>query len=204
MSSQRDKISPEQRDHDLERAVLSLKTTIPIDTIQTVANWWNQWYRFTGHRRLGRALREFANSRSPKKTSSQGPEESGAYSSLRARTITDDVNYIFSETELESPAMFAVKTIGGDVHIALNTSHPAYSYLKVVTRSSDLDPHEIRDVSAENANEWSNAIGMLLESWARYEEEQPNGNLRARAQNARLDWGRVAREQISNLSRESV
>ena len=38
-------------------------------------------------------------------------------------------------------------------------------------------------------------LRLLLEAWARYEDEQPAGSARRNhAQHARWDWGRMARE----------
>jgi hypothetical protein len=37
-------------------------------------------------------------------------------------------------------------------------------------------------------------LKLLLEAWARYEDELTDGVKKERAQEARLDWGRVARQ----------
>ena len=200
MSSPQRKLSPEEMDRQLESAVESLKSLIPSETMQVVADWWNQWYRFTGHRRLGRALKDQAQSQSQRTKKSDFNPQTTTSSTFRAHTLTNGINYTFVEQELDSPAMFTVDTVGGEIRIALNTSHPAHSYLSILMRSSD---HEKEEDNTRPANHLAQGIGILLESWAKYEEEQPKGTLRVRAQNARMDWGRVARERLSILERES-
>jgi hypothetical protein len=37
-------------------------------------------------------------------------------------------------------------------------------------------------------------LKLLLTAWARYEDEEPDGIRKTRAQDARSDWGRMARQ----------
>jgi hypothetical protein len=37
-------------------------------------------------------------------------------------------------------------------------------------------------------------LKLLLAAWARYEDEQPDGKRRQDTQDARVDWGRIARQ----------
>lgn len=126
-----------------------------------------------------------------KELESQGmPEE--AAKELAARTISDGLKYVFAEADLETPAFFSVKQKGGSIIITLNTSHPAYDSLVEVLEREDPDESELglrtRLKSAEDG------LKLLLMAWARYEDEQPDGSRRDAAQEARLDWGRLARQ----------
>jgi len=42
------------------------------------------------------------------------------------------------------------------------------------------------------------ALKLLLMAWARYEDEQPEGVRKQNAQDARIDWGRLARRFLEN------
>lgn len=126
-----------------------------------------------------------------KELESQGMAEEAA-KELAARTISDGLKYVFAEADLESPAFFSVKQKGGSIIITLNTSHPAYDSLVEVLEREDPDGTEeglrTRLKSAEEG------LKLLLMAWARYEDEQPDGARRDAAQEARLDWGRLARQ----------
>jgi hypothetical protein len=102
-----------------------------------------------------------------------------------------NLKYSFVEADIESHAFFTVKTKGGKILISLNTNHPAYKNLVEVlesaTEGATLDDLTLR---LKNA---SDGLKLLLMAWARYEDEQPDGNLKNRAQDARQDWGRIAK-----------
>ena len=51
----------------------------------------------------------------------------------------------------------------------------------------------------ERLNRALDGLKLLLMAWARYEDEQPDGTLRQRTQDARLDWGRIARSFLQEL-----
>jgi hypothetical protein len=122
---------------------------------------------------------------------SQGMSE-GAAKELAARTISDGLKYVFAEADLESPAFFSVKQKGGSIIITLNTSHPAYdSLVEVLERE---DPDETEEGLRARLHSAEDGLKLLLMAWARYEDEQPDGMRRERAQETRLDWGRLARQ----------
>lgn len=121
----------------------------------------------------------------------QGMSE-GAAKELAARTISDGLKYVFAEADLESPAFFSVKQKGGSIIITLNTSHPAYdSLVEVLERE---DPDETEEGLRARLHSAEDGLKLLLMAWARYEDEQPDGTRRERAQETRLDWGRLARQ----------
>lgn len=122
---------------------------------------------------------------------SQGMSEDAA-KELAARTISDGLKYVFAEADLESPAFFSVKQKGGSIIITLNTSHPAYeSLVEVLERE---DPDETAEGLRVRLHSAEDGLKLLLMAWARYEDEQPDGTRRERAQETRLDWGRLARQ----------
>ena len=115
---------------------------------------------------------------------------------LAAKTVTDGLKYVFAEAALETPAFFTVKPRGGSIIITLNTTHPAYRHLVEVLEESDkIDDVEGLRQRLENALD---GLKTLLYAWARFEDEQPDGRRKEGAQDARTDWGRVARGFFSS------
>jgi hypothetical protein len=111
---------------------------------------------------------------------------------LAALAVRNSLKYVFVEAPSESPAFFSVQPRGGAIIITLNTTHPAYGRLVDVLESdvnTELDANEL----SERLNRAMDGLKLLLMAWARYEDEQPDGALRQRTQDARLDWGRIAR-----------
>jgi hypothetical protein len=53
-----------------------------------------------------------------------------------------------------------------------------------------VDTDTLRSRLAKSAE----GLKLLLTAWARYEDEQPDGIRKTRAQEARSDWGRIARQ----------
>ena len=112
---------------------------------------------------------------------------------LSATVVQDGIKYVFNVSDIETSAFFSVRPRGGAVVIALNMSHPAYRHLIELLDAPNpeaLSPEEL--VSRLN-NAWM-GLKLLLEAWARYEDEQPEGPRRNQVQDARNDWGRVARQ----------
>lgn len=110
---------------------------------------------------------------------------------LAAKTVSDGLKYAFVRADLETPAFFSVRPRGGAIIVALNTNHPAYDKLvEVLEEEVEGANAEALQARLDNASE---GLKLLLSAWARYEDEQPDGILRTRAQEARTDWGRMAR-----------
>jgi histidine kinase/DNA gyrase B/HSP90-like ATPase len=111
---------------------------------------------------------------------------------LAAKTISDGLKYVFATAPLETSAFFSVKPRGGAIVITLNTSHPAYNNLVELldeeVEGADTDTLRTRLVKS------AEGLKLLLTAWARYEDEQPDGIRKTRAQEARSDWGRIARQ----------
>jgi len=96
--------------------------------------------------------------------------------------------YLFAVADLETAAFFSVKPKGGVIIVTLNSRHPAYDKLVHVLEGDDEGDPQIR------LNQALDGLKLLLTAWARYEDEQPDGQRRERAQDARSDWGRIARQ----------
>ena len=104
----------------------------------------------------------------------------------------NNLKYSFVNAEFESSAFFSVKSKGGKILISLNTSHPAYHKLvEVLEETTEGATQDELDKRLKNASE---GLKLLLMAWARYEDEQPDGNLKNRVQDSRQDWGRIARQ----------
>jgi hypothetical protein len=111
---------------------------------------------------------------------------------LAAQTVGRGLKYTFVQSNINGPAFFDVKSRGGAVIISLNVSHPAYVHLVELLRedADELEEDELR-LRLTMARE---GLELLLMAWARYEDEQPDGKRRTQVQDARWDWGRMARE----------
>ncbi len=116
---------------------------------------------------------------------------------MATNTVVNDLKYRFVEASLDTAEFFTVRASGGGaLIITLNTQHPAYSRLIEVLEesASGLDADILR-TRLRNARE---GLRTLLIAWARYEDEQPFGARQEYARNARNDWGRVARDFLSD------
>lgn len=109
-----------------------------------------------------------------------------------ANTVDHGQKYLFVDADLETPSFFSVRQKGGSIIVSLNTNHPAYDNLVEVLRddTESSDDSELR----ERLMKASDGLKLVLMAWARYEDEQPDGLRRENAQEARLDWGRIARQ----------
>lgn len=115
---------------------------------------------------------------------------------LAATTVDDGLKYTFVEAPLDSPAFFSVKPKGGIIILTLNTKHPAYKNL-VEVLEDNIEDADINTLRTRLANSLD-ALKLLLMAWARYEDEQPEGIRKQNAQDARIDWGRLARRFLEN------
>jgi hypothetical protein len=119
----------------------------------------------------------------------QGLNQADA-SELARSAVSGSLKYIFAEANLDSPAFFSVQPRGGALIVTLNTRHPAYSRLvDVLERDRSNQSSDVLQERLENALD---GLKLLLMAWARYEDEQDAGR-REHAQDARVDWGRIAR-----------
>ena len=108
------------------------------------------------------------------------------------RVISDGRKYEFYEADLTSSEFFTVRPRGGVILIGLNTNHPAYDHLVTLMRDVD-DENDIEQLKFRMKKSYE-ALKLLIEAWARYEDELSDGPPKDRARDARTSWGVVARE----------
>lgn len=110
---------------------------------------------------------------------------------LAASTVGRGLKYTFAHAASSSAAFFDVKSRGGAIIVTLNTSHPAYANLIEILEDefdeADLETLKSRLIRARDG------LKLLLTAWARFEDEQSDKQ-RSRVQDARWDWGRMARD----------
>jgi hypothetical protein len=126
----------------------------------------------------------------------QGLNDSDA-SELANLAVTDSLKYLFAEASLDSPAFFSVQPRGGALIVTLNTRHPAYPRLVDVLEKDQAD--QSVDTLKDRLNNALEGLKLLLMAWARYEDEQDTTGREA-AQDARVDWGRIARRFLERSS----
>lgn len=113
---------------------------------------------------------------------------------LAAETVNNGLKYVFTEASLDADAFFSVKQRGGSIVLTLNTNHPAYPSLVEVLESAQVeDEQSVEECQTRLINALA-GLKLLLFAWARYEDEQPDGMRRNNAQEARRDWGRIAKQ----------
>ena len=111
---------------------------------------------------------------------------------LAAATVSDNLKYVFADADLETAAFFSVKPQGGAIVVTLNTNHPAYENL-VEVLEEEVDNTDTENLKLRLTKSLK-GLKLLLAAWARYEDEQPDGKRRQDTQDARVDWGRIARQ----------
>jgi len=95
------------------------------------------------------------------------------------------LRFVFTDVNLPAQFLFDIQPIQGIYHIKLNKNHPAYSdFFNILAKQEDLT--EEGEPSAERG------LKLLLESWARLEDEAPE-DLKEELINIRLEWGKLAR-----------
>ena len=110
--------------------------------------------------------------------------------------ISSNVLYQFIESSFESKAFFSVSPVGGKIIIKLNTSHPAYNQFVEVLNEDIFDNIEKSDI-IQRLKSARNGMKLLLMAWARYEDEQPDGKMKDKVKDTRMDWGKMAAEFMS-------
>ncbi len=106
--------------------------------------------------------------------------------------VESRTKYQFFTADVESATFFSVKRKAGAILIGLNQNHPAFSKL-VSLLEDDQEDESAEELQARLKNAYE-GLKLLLISWARYEDELSDGERRELIQDARMDWGRVARD----------
>jgi hypothetical protein len=108
--------------------------------------------------------------------------------------IAEGRKYEFVHASLDSDAFFSVRPRGGAIIISINTDHSAYQHL-VALLENPVNESDVEAVRLRMSRSYE-GLKLLLEAWARYEDELPSA-LKDRARQARADWGRVARQFLT-------
>jgi hypothetical protein len=119
-----------------------------------------------------------------------GVEEEEAQE-IAVYTVTNNLKYSFTEAYFESDAFFTVQPSGGALNILLNRNHPAYEHLIEVLDNNESN--NSKDLQ-ERIDKASEGLRLLLAAWARFEDEIPDGERKDDIQDARKDWGRIAKK----------
>jgi hypothetical protein len=115
---------------------------------------------------------------------------------LATNTVDSGIKYVIVEANSNSGAFFNVRPGGGRLMITLNTNHPAYDNL--VELLDDVTDNQTEQQLRDRLERARDGLKLVLTAWARYEDELPDGVKRTAAQDAREDWGRVARDFLRN------
>ncbi|QTR45751.1 hypothetical protein J9253_17425 [Thiothrix litoralis] len=107
---------------------------------------------------------------------------------IKAKYIGKNDEFIFTSKKSTSPAFFDIFSKGRTIEVSLNENHPLF-----------FDLNELLFFSMENKDHSSNlmarkVIDLMVASWAKYESEQPEGARKNKAEEARIDWGKHARD----------
>jgi hypothetical protein len=122
------------------------------------------------------------------------------YAEPTAREIADAVQrrekrVIFVESTSEADAFFSVEPKpGGVTEIVFNHSHPAFKSL-LMALDADITEATEHDLTIRIQNA-SDTLKMLFAAWARLEIEDIPG--RERLRRMRQDWGRMARDFLTD------
>lgn len=106
--------------------------------------------------------------------------------------IDHGLKYSFVDKPLAGSSMFSVEPTAGKIIIGLNKDHVAYDEL---FSSLDLgDEEELdKEEAAEKLKDANDALKLLLEAWARMEDEA-TGDDKHQCRDFRTIWGRMARD----------
>lgn len=123
---------------------------------------------------------------------SKGLDEAGIENSelIAATIVDDDLKYIIKDGDIDGDAFFSVRPKGGKIMIILNINHPVYPKLIELLEKQESDGTQDCDTF--------DALKLLIMAWARYEDQQPDGEQKTRTQEARADWGRIAKRFLNN------
>ncbi|QQZ28831.1 hypothetical protein HMY34_08745 [Thiothrix subterranea] len=107
---------------------------------------------------------------------------------IKAKYIGRNDEFIFTSKTSTSPAFFDVYAKGKTIEISLNENHPLFSDLnKLLFSLMESENHESNLMARKT-------IELIILAWAKHESEQPEGMRKNKVEEARIDWGRNARD----------
>jgi hypothetical protein len=104
---------------------------------------------------------------------------------LRAITLPGGGTLKVISRPLDSQAVFAVGSVGTDVHLILNSAHELFAEFPM--------PFEGRESTVDDRR----LLELLLEAWAVQESEAPPGPAKRMLEDVRLMWGRKVVELLA-------
>ncbi len=120
-----------------------------------------------------------------------------ATASATAKELVDtNQRFHFEYSDLDTPAFFSVRPKAGVTIIQLNINHPAYKHLIALLEnvSEKADLAEMRERMLKSYR----GLKLLLEAWARFEDETTSSDRKDTMRKIRADWGRVAAEFLEH------
>ena len=96
--------------------------------------------------------------------------------------VSRKIKFLFRNSDFPGSAVFDVTSKAGVIIVTLNTRHPAHKHLFELLHEDD-----------QPDNEALKGLKLLLTAWARMEDES-NDARRTELDDARSEWGRIARD----------
>ena len=106
----------------------------------------------------------------------------------------------FTKAALNGSQLFDLSLEGGVEVIRINTNHNAYE--NFITLLDDFDDSIECEDAIKRLKKAQTGLLLLLGSWARYEDEEPNDQKRKDLANTRYKWGVLLDEYLKRPSRE--
>jgi hypothetical protein len=103
---------------------------------------------------------------------------------LSVEYVRSNTKFLFQEAEIPGTAMFDVRLKAGTIIILINTKHPAREHFFEL----------LKQEGAETDTPAQKALKLLLSAWARLEDEAAGSGRKQALEDARSDWGRLARD----------
>ena len=102
--------------------------------------------------------------------------------------VRSDVKFVFTASYVPGPVMFDIRSKAGKLFVILNDMHPAKEGLFELLNEND-----------EDSSRALKALTLLLEAWARLEDEAEAKQRQVLA-DVRADWGRIARDFLQEAA----
>jgi anti-sigma regulatory factor (Ser/Thr protein kinase) len=112
---------------------------------------------------------------------------------VKGDVIDYGLKFSFVEKHLTSSQIFSVEPTAGSIIIGINKDHLAYDELFSSLELEDESELDEEEAAAEKLKTANMALKLLLEAWARMEDEESTEK-KHQLRDIRDDWGRVARD----------
>ena len=120
---------------------------------------------------------------------------------LEGKIIDTGYKITFSERPMDSEAFFSVQQEIGSLIVFANENHEAYKHLFAALDSAELKGDELsKDELQQRAIHASQAVKLILGSWARYEDEALSSEDKKRLLKIRREWGSIAESLMDDFA----